>query len=74
MLRLLQVLTARGAELSDIALMKDAVSSKVKIKASGGIKTLEQAAKFIDAGCSRLGTSSTVAILEDGLADTDTAY
>jgi len=64
----------KGAELSDIALMKDAVSSKVKIKASGGIKTLEQAAKFIDAGCSRLGTSSTVAILEDGLADTDTAY
>lgn len=63
-----------GASLSDIALMRNAVSSNIKIKASGGIKTLEQAAKFLDAGCSRLGTSSTVAILEDGAADTGSAY
>ncbi|NLI57153.1 MAG: deoxyribose-phosphate aldolase [Clostridium sp.] len=63
-----------GASLSDITLMKSAVSSNMKIKASGGIKTLEQAAKFIDAGCSRLGTSSTVAILTHGAEDTDSAY
>lgn len=63
-----------GATLSDIKLMKSAVSSKVKVKASGGIKTLENAIEFIDAGCSRLGTSSTIAILTDGTTGLDTAY
>ena len=36
--------------------------SNVKIKASGGIKTKEQAIALIEAGASRLGTSSGVAI------------
>ena len=36
----------------------------MKIKASGGIKTFEQAVKFIEAGCSRIGTSSTISIAE----------
>lgn len=57
----------RGAILGDIILMKAAVSSKVKVKASGGIRTLDKAIEFIDAGCSRLGTSSTVAILTNEL-------
>jgi deoxyribose-phosphate aldolase len=53
----------RGATLDDIAVMKASVSSKVKIKASGGIKTLGQAVAYAEAGCSRLGTSSTAQIL-----------
>ena len=55
-----------GATLEDIALMKNTVGNQVKIKASGGIKTYEQAVAFIEAGCSRLGTSSTEEILSGG--------
>jgi len=55
-----------GATLEDIALMKNTVGNQVKIKASGGIKTYEQAVAFIEAGCSRLGTSSTKEILSGG--------
>jgi len=56
-----------GATLEDIALMKNTVGDQVKIKASGGIKTYEQAVAFIEAGCSRLGTSSTEEILSGGV-------
>lgn len=55
----------RGASLEDIELMRNSVSAKVGIKASGGIKNLEQAVKFAEAGCLRLGTSGTVNILGD---------
>lgn len=55
-----------GATLEDIELMINSIdSTKVKVKASGGIKTYEQAVQFIEAGCSRLGTSALVAIMED---------
>lgn len=53
----------RGACLSDIVTMKKAVGEEVKIKASGGIKTMEECMEFARAGCSRLGTSATVHIL-----------
>lgn len=53
-----------GATIDDILLMKESVSNNVKLKASGGIKTLEQAQEFLNVGCSRLGTSATVSILE----------
>jgi len=52
----------RGADLADIILMKNSVSERVGIKASGGIKSFEQAVAFAKAGCTRLGTSSTVSI------------
>lgn len=52
-----------GADIKDIMIMKSSVSPKMKIKASGGIKTLEQAKLFVEAGCHRLGTSSTEQIL-----------
>ena len=39
--------------------------TSVKVKASGGIKTYEQAKKFIDLGCSRIGTSSSVNIVNE---------
>lgn len=54
----------RGASLEDIAIMKASVSGKVKIKASGGIKTQEQALAMIEAGAHRLGTSAGVALLQ----------
>lgn len=58
---------AGGATIEDIKLMKRAVSGKAKIKASGGIRTLQDALKFIDAGADRLGCSAGVAIMEEAL-------
>lgn len=53
-----------GATVEDIKLMKENISSKVKIKASGGIKTKEFALQLIDAGASRLGTSSGIKLIK----------
>lgn len=58
-----------GATLEDVRLMKESVSPRVKVKAAGGIRNFEQAVAFIQAGCSRLGTSATEAILGDGDPD-----
>lgn len=58
---------AGGATIEDIKLMKRAVSGKAKIKASGGIRTLQDALKFIDAGADRLGCSAGVTIMEEAL-------
>ena len=52
-----------GATLEDVLLMKQHIGEKVKIKASGGIRTKEDMERFVEAGCSRLGTSSAVDIL-----------
>ncbi|HVO74093.1 MAG TPA: deoxyribose-phosphate aldolase [Ignavibacteriaceae bacterium] len=52
-----------GANIKDVALMKSAVGDKMKIKASGGIKTREDAELMIAAGADRIGTSSGVKII-----------
>lgn len=52
-----------GATLEDVQLMKNEVGKHLKIKASGGIRDLETAKKYIDLGVSRIGTSSGVAIV-----------
>lgn len=58
------VKNGQGAKVSDIELMAETLKgSGVKIKASGGIKTKEQALSMIKAGASRLGTSSGAAII-----------
>ena len=46
-----------GADIKDIALFKEHIGSGVKIKAAGGIRTKEAMEEFINAGCSRIGTS-----------------
>ena len=53
-----------GATIEDVILMKESVSTTVEVKASGGIKDLETAKKFLAAGATRLGTSAGVAILK----------
>lgn len=53
-----------GATLEDIEIMKEVIQGRAKIKASGGIRTYEDAVKFINAGASRLGTSSGLKIIE----------
>ena len=52
-----------GATTHDVALMAKAAGDKVKVKASGGIRTREDALKMIEAGASRLGTSSGIKIV-----------
>jgi deoxyribose-phosphate aldolase len=52
-----------GATVSDIKLMKSVVGSHIGVKASGGIKTREQAWGLIHAGASRIGTSSGVELV-----------
>ncbi len=53
-----------GAKVEDIELMAEVLKgTNVKIKASGGIKTREQAIALIEAGASRLGTSSGINLL-----------
>ncbi|MCD7740332.1 MAG: deoxyribose-phosphate aldolase [Candidatus Gastranaerophilales bacterium] len=54
-----------GAQVEDIKLMRETLkNSNVKIKASGGIKDYEQAVKLIEAGASRIGTSSGVKLIK----------
>ncbi|MDR2655274.1 MAG: deoxyribose-phosphate aldolase [Oscillospiraceae bacterium] len=52
-----------GALIEDILLFKKHIGSSVKIKAAGGIRTKRDMIDFLEAGCSRLGTSSAVKIL-----------
>lgn len=53
-----------GATFNDIALMKKYVGKNVKIKAAGGISSLDDAAKFMELGADRLGTSRIVKIIK----------
>ena len=53
-----------GATVEDVRLLKKVVGDKIRIKASGGIRDYETALKLIEAGASRIGTSSGVKIVE----------
>jgi len=55
-----------GATIEDIRLFKQYIGPNVQIKAAGGMKTREDFIAFINEGCSRLGTSSAVKVLESG--------
>lgn len=57
-----------GATFDDIKLFKKYVSPEVKIKAAGGISSLEDAEEFIRLGADRLGTSRVVKIVK-GMSD-----
>jgi deoxyribose-phosphate aldolase len=52
-------LTPTGATEHDVLLMREHCSAAVQVKASGGIRSYEDAKKFIALGATRLGTSST---------------
>ncbi len=53
-----------GATVEDVALMRQAVRSDLGVKASGGIRTKEDAERMIAAGATRIGASATRAIIE----------
>lgn len=52
-----------GAATADIALMRKTVGADIGVKASGGIRTLEDVLKMTEAGANRIGTSSGVQII-----------
>ena len=57
-----------GATFHAVELMKKGVGDKAKVKAAGGISTLEDAEKFVELGADRLGTSRVVKIVKAGEA------
>ena len=54
-----------GATIHDVELFKNNISDSVKIKAAGGISSLEDAGNFLKAGASRLGTSRIVKLVKN---------
>lgn len=52
-----------GATVEDVQLMRSVVGDEMGVKASGGIRSYEDAVKMVQAGASRLGTSASVAIV-----------
>jgi deoxyribose-phosphate aldolase len=55
-----------GATVEDVALLRRTVGPDVGVKAAGGIRTRERAEAMIAAGANRLGTSTSVQILQGG--------
>ena len=65
----------RGASVEDVELIDETVNGKAEIKASGGIRTYEDAMAMIEAGATRLGASKGVEIMEGvKVDDSDTSY
>jgi deoxyribose-phosphate aldolase len=57
-----------GATLEDVRLFKANIGSNVKIKAAGGVKSVEDLEAFVKEGCARIGTSSAVNLIKGKLA------
>lgn len=55
----------RGVTVEDVKLMKKYAPPKIKVKASGGIRTYEQVISLLKAGAERIGSSSSVSIMEE---------
>lgn len=56
-----------GATVGDVKLLRSILRPEIQIKAAGGIRSYAQAAALLEAGASRIGTSSGVAIVEESL-------
>lgn len=61
--------SSAGALAEDVTLMKKAAGDAMQIKASGGIRTLSDVKKMIEAGADRIGASASVSIMEEFLKD-----
>ncbi|PNZ66344.1 deoxyribose-phosphate aldolase [Staphylococcus croceilyticus] len=60
-----------GATPEDVKLMKDTVGDDLEVKASGGVRNLEDFNKMIDAGATRIGASAGVQIIQGLESDSD---
>lgn len=54
-----------GATVKDVSLMKEVVGDKAKVKASGGVRSREDALAMVEAGASRIGASSGIQIVSE---------
>ncbi len=61
----------RGATLDDIRKIRNVIGREIGVKASGGIGTLRDAVKLLDAGANRIGASAAVSIVEEAPDDDD---
>ena len=59
---------SEGATLHNVKLMKATVGDRLKVKSSGGVRTLDQLIDYMDAGVTRSGCSATAQVLEEFLA------
>ena len=57
-----------GATMADVKLMKANIGPGVKIKAAGGITTLEEIEQYIEAGCERIGTSRAIGLYKEKIS------
>lgn len=55
----------QGATVENVKLMKALVGDRMKVKASGGVKTMKDLKAMLEAGADRIGTSSGVAIMDE---------
>lgn len=62
-----------GATVADIALMRRTVGADLGVKASGGVKGLDDARKLVEAGATRIGASVGVKIAQEAAGDRSTA-
>ncbi|WP_425446948.1 deoxyribose-phosphate aldolase [Dethiothermospora halolimnae] len=58
-----------GATVEDVKLMRETVGEKMGVKASGGVRDINKAKEMIEAGATRIGASSSVAIAEGKESD-----
>ena len=56
---------AAGATVDDVALLKQAVAGRAKVKASGGIRNWATTMAMLEAGADRIGTSASIKIIEE---------
>jgi deoxyribose-phosphate aldolase len=59
-----------GALVEDVEIMKDVAKDK-EVKASGGVRSIEDVKKMVEAGATRIGTSSGVKLVQGEVADSD---
>jgi deoxyribose-phosphate aldolase len=57
-----------GATIGDVQLMRQEVGREMGVKASGGVRTLDDLLAMVEAGATRIGTSNGVKIMEEALA------
>ena len=63
-----------GATSEAVQVMLDTVGGRLQVKASGGIRTWDDAVRYLDMGCTRIGVGDAAAILDGGPAQGDAAY
>jgi len=56
-----------GATIPNLKLMKESIGPDVKVKAAGGVRTLDQLIAVQEAGCSRCGATATITMMEEAI-------